>query len=426
MLTDKLTVTHHLLEELSRVAGKAAFMPADQIGKALQYLETHGLPNNKLEEYKYCNVEGIIRKEFKALDGVELTVDEIALRGNYYVDGASNVYVVNGRLAASCSDLPENVHILPIEAAPKEILRAHLGAYVKADSSAMAALNTAYADRGIFIAVNKNAAIEQTIVIHHIFRSRDNFFFNTRNLIVAEVASSVKITEVFYPAIGKNFCNSLTEIFTAENAHVHHTRVQNCGNTCFSVDTSHAQLNSNSNYSNNVFTFSGSLVRNNLSVALNAENAECHLYGLALTKKQQIVDNHTLVDHQKPHCESNELYKGIADDKSTLTFNGQIFVERDAQKTNAYQSSKNILLSDDATVNAKPELEIYANDVKCSHGTSTGKVDENALFYLKSRGIGEVSARKLLLHAFAHEVINKVSDRNTALFIENLFDHNLN
>jgi len=137
------------------------------------------------------------------------------------------------------------------------------------------------------------------------------------------------------------------------------------------------------------------------------------------------VDNHTLVDHLKPNCQSNELYKGIADGKSTAVFNGQIFVERDAQKTNAYQSSKNILLSDDATVNAKPELEIYADDVKCSHGTSTGKVDETALFYLKSRGIGEESARKLLLHAFAHEVIGQIKIEAVKEIVTELFEQSL-
>ncbi len=155
---------------------------------------------------------------------------------------------------------------------------------------------------------------------------------------------------------------------------------------------------------------------------MDAERIESHLFGLYLPNEKQHVDNHTLVDHKKPNCESNELYKGIAKGKSTGVFNGKIFVRKDAQKTNAYQSSKNILLSDDATINTKPQLEIYADDVKCSHGTSTGKVDEEALFYLKARGIGDESARKLLLQAFAQELFNKIEIPSLQERVLNLFE----
>jgi len=427
MVTDKLTVTHQLSEELSRISGKAGFMPVTEIGKALQYLEEHGIPNNKQEDYKYCNTEAIIRKEFKVLDGKEIDITALEnLKHNYFVEGAYNIYLVNGRLSVENSEIPKGVVITPIENGPEEELAKHLAAYVKNSADAFSALNTAYADRGIFLKINEGVRVDKTLVIHHILRSENTFFFNIRNLFVAETSAQVKITEVYYPSIGKNFCNTLTEIFTGPHAQLSHCRVQNAGTNFYGVDTTTVEQLGYSNYSNSTFVFSGSLVRNNLNVSLNEEFSECHLYGLVLSKQQQVVDNHTLVDHQKPNCQSNELYKGIADGKSVLTFNGQIFVERDAQKTNAYQSSKNILLSDDATVNAKPELEIYANDVKCSHGTSTGKVDENALFYLKSRGIGEVNARKLLLHAFAHEVISKTADGDTALFVENLFEHSLN
>jgi Fe-S cluster assembly protein SufD len=157
-------------------------------------------------------------------------------------------------------------------------------------------------------------------------------------------------------------------------------------------------------------------------VVLAAPNCEAHLNGLFITNGNQLVDNHTLIDHQMPNCESHELYKGIAKDKSTGVFNGKIFVRQDAQKTNAYQSSKNILLSDDATINTKPQLEIYADDVKCSHGTSTGKVDEESLFYLKARGIGDLSARKLLLRAFAQELIDKIEIPSLQERVLHLFD----
>lgn len=347
------------------------------------------------------------------------------LRNDYFVEGAHNVYFVNGVLAETISDIPAGILICNITHAGSGDLST-IDQLAGARQDAFAALNTAYADRGLFLKVPRNTSVHGNIVIHHIVRCEATFFFNVRNLIHIEENAEVSLTEVHYPATGKVFYNNLTELFTDPHARVKHNLVQNGGYQFYNVDTLCVQQERSSTYSHTVFTYSGALVRNNLGIALNDEFAECHLYGLTLSRNQQNVDHHTLVDHQKPNCQSNELYKGIAGDRSSLTFNGQIFVEKDAQKTNAYQSSKNILLSDDATVNAKPELEIYANDVKCSHGTSTGKVDENALFYLKSRGIGEDSARKLLLHAFAHEVISKVKDSNTALFVENLFEHSLN
>lgn len=425
MLAEKLTVTHQLSEELSRISGKAGFMPMAEIGKALQYLEEHGIPNNKQENYKYCNVEAIIRREFKSLGGKEIN-DLRNLQNRYYVNGAYNLYLVNGRLIEECSELVPHAICVNITDAPEEELQKHLAAYAKSDADPFAALNAAYADRGLFLKINANAVLDKPVIIHHVLQTKDAFFFNIRNLFVVEKYAQVRITETFYPVAGKNFCNNLTEIFTAENAQVSHCQVQNAGANFYGVDTLAVSQNKYSNYSHFAFTFSGSLVRNNLSISLNEELSECHLFGLTIGKGQQIVDHHTLVDHQKPNCQSNELYKGIASDRSTLTFNGQIFVEKDAQKTNAYQSSKNILLSDDATVNAKPELEIYANDVKCSHGTSTGKVDESALFYLKARGIGEDSAKKLLLHAFAKEIIGQVADFDTADYVEVLFEHSLN
>ncbi|HEY1038942.1 MAG TPA: SufD family Fe-S cluster assembly protein, partial [Bacteroidia bacterium] len=182
----------------------------------------------------------------------------------------------------------------------------------------------------------------------------------------------------------------------------------------------------NSVYDALTFILGGSLVRNNHHVRLFGQNIESHLNGLIVGRKNNLVDNHTYIDHAMPNCNSNELYKGIAYDKSTLVFNGKIMVRRDAQKTNAYQSSKNILMSDDASIYTKPQLEIFADDVKCSHGTSTGKVDEDALFYLKARGIGDASARKLLLQAFAQELIDKVELPQLQEKILQSFEESLN
>lgn len=423
MITDKLTATHQFLEELSKHAGKVAFMPASEIGLALQYLEEKGIPNNKHEDYKYCNIETILRKEFKTISGKEIAVNANDLKKNYFIKDAFNLYVVNGKLISDASEIPANTTISSIDKAPKETLKKYLAQYVQSNSDALIALNVAYADRGIFL--HLTSSIEKPIIIHHINSSEGNLFLNVRNLFVIEKNAEAQVTEFHHASDYKYFTNNLTEIFVAENAHLNHTVIQNAGLASYSVNTTKTHQQKQSNYTNSCYTFSGALVRNNLSAAIDAEFAEAHLFGLFVTKSNQLVDNHTLVDHLKPNCQSNELYKGIVGGKSTAVFNGQIFVEKDAQKTNAYQSSKNILLSDDATVNAKPELEIYANDVKCSHGTSTGKVDENALFYLKARGIGEESARKLLLQAFAHEVIDQLKSETIKEKVIELFEQSL-
>jgi Fe-S cluster assembly protein SufD len=178
----------------------------------------------------------------------------------------------------------------------------------------------------------------------------------------------------------------------------------------------------NSYFDTNTITIGSAWLRNNLNIKLNGLHCETHLNGLQILSGQQHVDNHTLVDHQMPHCNSNQLYKGILKDKGTGVFNGKIFVRRDAQKTNAYQSSKNMLMSDDAAMNTKPQLEIYADDVKCSHGSSTGQIDKNALFYLRSRALSEDKARTLLLHAFAIEVIQKINIPSYRSYIENIIE----
>jgi Fe-S cluster assembly protein SufD len=236
-----------------------------------------------------------------------------------------------------------------------------------------------------------------------------NIVTNTRSFINIQANAEVTLIESFYNiGSAKVFSNFVSEKFVGENAKLTCHTFQNEGALSYSVNTNQVKINKYSNYSNTTMTLSGELVRNNHNVVLADSNCEAHLNGLFISNGTQQIDNHTLIDHQMPHCESNELYKGIAKDKSVGTFNGKIFVRKDAQKTNAYQSSKNILMSDDATINTKPQLEIYADDVKCSHGTSTGKIDTEALFYLKARGIGEESARKLLLQAFAQELINKI------------------
>lgn len=405
----KSAVTQNLLEQLQKHAGKIAFMPDAEIISAIRILEDKGIPSNKHEDYKYCNIEAVLRKEFKQVEQnfSTLSNEDIA---PLKLEEAINLVVVNGNYS---EELSEKIIVIGVTIKSLTELdsseKALLTSQAKSEFDALIALNTAFSGDGLFLQVDKNNVIPMPIHIIYVNCGNSSFITNTRSFIHIVSSAEVTLIESFFNVgTGKVFSNFVSEKLVGENAKLSCCTFQNEGNLSYSVNTNQVKLNRYANYTNNTFTLSGELVRNNHNIELASEFCEAHLNGLFITKGTQSVDNHTLIDHQKPNCESNELYKGIAKDKSTGTFNGKIFVRKDAQKTNAYQSSKNILMSDDATINTKPQLEIYADDVKCSHGTSTGKIDTEALFYLKARGIGEESARKLLLQAFAQELIDKI------------------
>jgi Fe-S cluster assembly protein SufD len=246
-------------------------------------------------------------------------------------------------------------------------------------------------------------------------------------LIIAEKNSEAQIIEhsISLDVRKRVIVNSVAEIFAEENSRIHYYKIQNENQNTFHIHNTQAVQKKNSHFDTNTVSLDSNWVRNNLNISIEGENCETHLNGLFITSDSQFVDNHTRVYHGKAHCQSNQLYKGILDGKSTGVFNGKIYVERDAQKTNAYQSSKNILLTDDATINTKPELEIYADDVKCSHGSSTGKIDEDALFYLRTRGLSEQSARRLLLHAFASDVLDTIKIESLKSYLEELVNQRL-
>lgn len=409
VVDNKSAVTQNLLEQLQKNSSKIAFMPDTEIISAIRHLEEKGIPNNKHEDYKYCNLESVLRKEFKSVEQSfnELTNADIA---PLKLDEAINLVVVNGNYNEALSEkmIVKGLTVKSLnELSSSE--KALLSSQAKSDTDALIALNTAFTGNGLFLEIEKGNLIPMPLHVIYVNCSDSNSVINTRNFIHVQANAEVTIVESFYNiGTAKVFSNFVSEKLVDENAKLTCHTFQNEGALSYSVNTNQVKVNKHSNYSNTTTTLSGELVRNNHNVILADTNCEAHLNGLFIATGTQQIDNHTLIDHQMPHCESNELYKGIAKDKSTGTFNGKIFVRKDAQKTNAYQSSKNILMSDDATINTKPQLEIYADDVKCSHGTSTGKIDTEALFYLKARGIGEESARKLLLQAFAQELIDKI------------------
>lgn len=409
MIAEKSNTTQQIINSISSSANKVSFINDTTLTKALLYLENKGIPTNKHEEYKYCNMEAVFKREFKNIEQKFEPVTNAQLKP-YKLNDAVTLVVLNGNYSEELSDkiILKGVHINSFSNLDEKGKKL-IASIADVESDAFIAINTAFSGNGFHLRIEKNEILQMPIHILYVSSSQTEALVNTRNIIeLQENSEATIIEEQIILGEGKVFTNFLSEKFVAENAKLTSYIFQNESEKGFSVNTNQVKVERTGIYDNTTVTLGGQVVRNNHHVALVGENCIAHLNGFFSGKQNQLIDNHTLVDHQVPNCESNELYKGLANDKSVGVFNGKIYVRKDAQKTNAYQSSKNILLSDDATINTKPQLEIYANDVKCSHGTSTGKIDENALFYLNTRGIGKESGRKILLASFAQEVIDKI------------------
>jgi Fe-S cluster assembly protein SufD len=416
-LTSKTTITEKIIEAY---APRIAAMAGDQSLriKALESFRSMGIPGRRSEEYKYVNLESVLKDI--SFDDFSRTIisDAAAYR---IIENCNLIFIVDGHFDAALSSLsfvPDGMVISDIgDTASDAAFTKHYAAYASIDSDPFIALNTALATGGVFIHLAKNIVSEIPLHIVHI--TTRGGIVSPRNLVVLEENAQLVLIESFVSATGlKTFDNALTEILLSPNANLNHYKIQDQKEHAAMVNTTQIRQERASVLSTNNFSLSGNFIRNNLTIVLDAENIESNLNGLYLTNGTQVVDNHTLVDHRKPNCNSNELYKGIIEGKSSATFNGKIYVRKDAQKTNAFQSNKNILLSDDGTINTKPQLEIYADDVKCSHGTSTGKLDEDKIFYLRARGLSELSAKKLLMHAFASEVVDMIKIEELRNYVE--------
>ncbi len=386
-----------------------------------------GLPTRKNEEYKYTDLKKIFSGNFTAVHNESHALNFIPAP---IAEGSIRLVFINGWLhkdSTLSSKLPKGVLIGNL--ATDGLLK-HADFLKKNFSSnedALSRLNDALWTDGAFVYVPENIRLEIPVEIIHISTGKKELLSSPRHLIIAEKNSSVSIIEnnISVDTFAPMIINSQTDIFSGENSNVQYYRLQNdCRNVSL-ISSTHVKQEKNSHFDTNTITLGNEWTRNNLRIDLEGENCESHLNGLFVTNGTAHTDNHTSVLHNKPNGQSNQLYKGILDGRSTGIFNGKIFVERDAQKTNAYQSSKNILLSDDATINTKPQLEIYADDVKCSHGSSTGKLDEDALFYLRTRGLSEDSARRLLLYAFANDVLNTIKNESLKNYLEELVNERL-
>ena len=392
-----------------------------------------GIPTVKNEEWKYTRISGLFNKEYEfPLWPVNISEKDLnALRLPGY-EQANELVFVNGVFSFPLSFIRSSeLIVLPLEEAAsneyKDIVTKNLGHSSNYLKDGINALNTAFLQGAVFIHVKKGKITEHPVYIYNITDARSaNIFSQPRSLVHISENAQVQIVET-YTTIGlsESFTNQVMEIVVEKDAMVEYYKIQNDAPHTNQVSTTHFRQSGKSYIHTVVISLNGGIVRNNLNVVLEAEHCEAHLYGLYFPTGQTHIDNHTVVDNVKPNCESNELYKGILNDSASAVFNGKIFVQPNAQKTNAYQSNKNILLSESASVNTKPQLEIFANDVKCSHGCTVGRLNEEGLFYLRSRGIPEKIAKSLLVHAFAIDILEHIKPEPIRMYVDHLISERL-
>jgi len=394
-----------------------------------------GIPTGKSEEWKYTRIGNVFNKEYQFLSGKTVesfgaaNLNEVRLPGH---EQANELVFVNGLYSSSLSTVRSSaLFITSLEKAAANEYSGivskhfeHSNTYIK---DGIHALNTAFAGNGVFVHVKKGQIVEHPVYIYNITDTRGgNSFTQLRTLIHVAEQAHIQLVET-YVTIGTadSFLNQVTEVIVEKDALVEYYKIQNNAPAANQVSTTHFRQTGKSFIHAVTISLNGGIIRNNLNMAMEAEYSEAHLYGLYFLKGNSHIDNHTIVDNVKPHCLSNELYKGIIDDNATAVFNGKIFVQPQAQKINAFQSNKNVLLSDTATVNTKPQLEIYADDVKCSHGCTVGQLDEEALFYLRSRGINEKTAKSLLVHSFAVDILEYIKPQAIRNYVDQLISERL-
>lgn len=408
---------------------------------ALADFEKLGFPSKKDEEYKYTPIGRALEREFDVSALADFSAPANIAKVKELLDSVApddrqthRLVFVNGQFQAELSEvnsLPDGVVVTTLSEAYREyssLIDQYFAQQLSSPTDSFASLNTAIAQEGLFVYVPKNVAAEAPILAYYISdTSSGASVASTRNLYVAETGSKVSVVESFY-TIGTeaSYQNAVSEIWVDTNASVHYTKLQPESAKAYHTGTTEVYQARDSRFTAVTVSLKGAMLRNNLNIALDGENCDSHMYGLYMLDGKTHVDNHTTVDHRKPNSFSNELYKGIMDDQSKGVFNGKIYVRQDAQKTNAFQSNANILLTNEASIDTKPQLEIWADDVKCSHGATTGQIDKEQLFYLRTRGMSKEQATAILLRAFAGDVLENLELDFLRKQIEEVIDARLN
>ncbi len=435
-MNETIDLKRVLLEEFDRqeralngAAGSAFFANRKN---ALADFDRLGFPTAKHEEWKYSNVRNLIAVPYHFNAPHQVTPADIEALAIPNLEG-NILYFVNGRYEAALSVIvspSDQLFIRTLDEALKqepELVGAYFNKLAKNAEEAFTALNTSFAEHGVFIHVPDGRVVEKPVILRFITDARGGEVgAQPRNVIAVGKNAQVKIAEAFR-SIGEaaSFTNIVTEIHVGENAHVEYYKVQNESDQAYHIGTTQVRMLEASHFYSATATINGGFIRNNLNIEIDGEHCDAYMYGVYCPDGRQHIDNHTLADHRKPNSVSNELYKGVLRDKSVGVFNGKVFVRQDAQKTNAYQSCKNVVLSPDARMNTKPQLEIFADDVKCSHGTTTGQLDEEALFYMRSRGIPRAEAMGLLMFAFCEDVVSQIRIEPIREYLEGLIAEKL-
>ena len=385
---------------------------------AMESFRKLGIPDATIENYKSTNIPKVFqpplaryieqRKIIFAVEDLfhcdipELDTELVLLVNGWFYENRPRLQVMPGGMIIG--SMAEAARQYP------DLLREHYSRYADFEKDGLVALNTAFAQDGTFIYVPKGAADNRAVQIVNVLLSPEDLFVQHRNLVIIEENASARVVVCDHSLSARNFLtNSVTEIFVGPNAHLDYVKLQNENDNCNQISTSFVHQERSSSAVFNTITLHGGLIRNNVYTRLNGEGAVNETLGLSLVDKTQHIDSYTFVDHAVPNCTSRQNFKYILDDHATAAFTGRILVQPQAQKTEAYQKNNNILMTSDARVNTKPQLEIYADDVKCSHGATIGQLDPNAIFYLQSRGISKREARMLLMYAFGHEILDKIS-----------------
>jgi len=399
---------------------------------ALDNFEKKGFPTKKKEEWKYTSLNSVLKEDYSLFPDNDASV-ELADVKKYFIHDIDSYKIVfiDGKYSSFLSETThDTIDVCLLSSAInkdkyKPVIENYFNKAAKQDE--LTSLNTAYTREGAYIYIPKNVEVEKPIQIIHFSTGTDgDAFVQPRNLIVLEQNAHVQIIERHQNlSNNKVFTNCVTEIFTDKDATVDYYKIQNDNTSASLVDNTYIDQQTQSHVSVHTFSLGGNITRNNLNFYQKGEYVNSTLKGITITEGKQHVDHHTLVHHIEPNCESHQDYKGVYNDRSTGVFNGKVIVEKEAQKTNAYQQNNNVLISDRATINAKPQLEIFADDVKCSHGCTIGQLDDQALFYMQQRGIPKKEAEALLMFAFANTVLEsvkilKVKQRITKLIAQKL------
>jgi Fe-S cluster assembly protein SufD len=397
--------------------------------QALQSFGEMGFPNTRIEDWKYTNVRPIEKRQFRLSQDSDAEVDAQTLKRFLFADLPCHLMVfVDGRFSASLSDtsnLPKGLVFKDLATALKDhndLMQTHLGSTTDVSRNGFAAMNMAFMNDGALIKIDANTSVDLPIHLVFIGSGRQSEITNQmRILVVAGTSAQARIIENYVSLKDEVYFNNITtEVKLAANSNIEHYKIQQESLKSFHVAELQVEQDSDSTFTSYSFSLGAQIARNDIHSSMNAEGTTCNLYGLYVINGKQHTDFHTLVDHAKPHGTSNEIYKGILDGHSRAVFNGRVYVHPNAQKSDAQQSNKNLLLSKDAEIDTKPQLEIYADDVKCAHGATVGQLDENMLFYLRSRGIDNDSAHALLTYGFAHDIIEKMSLEPIKRYLEGL------